>query len=124
MLRPGEKAKVVFIRQGRRMEAQVTVAAQGGPAVGESTLLGIQVRQLGAREATSLGLRSGEGLAVISVDSRGPASGVLEEGDVLLLLDGHAVTLPLLKSAEERLANGARSTLVIQRGHNRFALRL
>ena len=124
MLRPGEKAKVVFIRQGRRQEAVVTVGGQRGPEVGESTLLGVQVRQLSARESTSLGLHPGEGLAVISVDSRGPASGVLEEGDALLLLDGQAVTLPLLKGAEEQLARGARATLVIQRGRNRFALRL
>jgi serine protease Do len=125
MLRPGEKAKLVFIRQGRRMEAVATIGAQGGGvARGESTLLGIQVRQLEPKESAALELGAGEGLAVIGVDPRGPASGVLEEGDVLLLLDGHAVTLARLKSVEARLSRGARSTLVIQRGHTRFALRL
>jgi serine protease Do len=124
MLRPGEKAKVAFVRQGRRAETVVTVGAQGGPQTGESTLLGIQLRQLDAQEAGSLGLRQNEGLAVIAVDPRGPASGVLEEGDVLLLLDGHPVTLARLKAVEPRLSRGARSTLVIQRGPTRFALRL
>jgi serine protease Do len=124
MLRPGEKAKVSFVRQGRRAETVVTLGTQGGPQTGESTLLGIQVRQLDGQEAGALGLRPGEGLAVIAVDPRGPASGVLEEGDVLLLLDGHPVTLARLKSVESRLSRGARSTLVIQRGPSRFALRL
>jgi serine protease Do len=124
LLRPGEKAKLTFYRQGHRMEAQVTIGAPRGVSTGESTLLGVQVRQLEAREAASLGLRSGQGLAVTSVDIRGPASGVLEEGDVLLALDGQPVTLTLLKSVEELLARGAHPTLVIQRGHNRFALRL
>jgi serine protease Do len=125
LLRPGEKAKVVFMRQGRRMEATATVSAQSaGVSMGESTLLGIQVRQLEASESASLELRAGQGLAVIAVDPRGPASGVLEEGDVLLLLDGQAVTLARLKNVEARLSRGAHSTLVIQRGHARFALRL
>ena len=126
LMRPGDKAKVAFVRQGRRMEAVVTIGAQGGAgaAVGESSLLGVQVRALSAREAKAVGLRAGEGLAVIAVDSRGPASGVLEEGDILLVLDGQAVTLPLLKAFEERLAGGAHATLVIQRGRGRFALRL
>ena len=71
-----------------------------------------------------MGLHGGEGLAVISVDGRGPASGVLEEGDVLLIIDGAPVTLARLKAVEGRLSRGARSTLVIQRGPTRFALRL
>jgi serine protease Do len=124
LLRPGDKAKVAFFRQGRRQEAVVTIGAQGGAGVGESTLLGLQVRSLGARESRSVGLRSGEGLSVISVDSRGPASGVIEEGDVLVSLDGQPVTLPVLKAVEERLSRGARATLIVQRGRSRFALRL
>jgi serine protease Do len=124
LLKPGEKAKVVFFRQGRRMEATCTLGAQGGLATGESTLLGIQVRQIEGQEAAALGLRPGEGLIVLAVDARGPASGVLDEGDVLLLLDGKPVTLPRLKAVEARLSRGVRSTLVIQRGPARFSLRL
>jgi Do/DeqQ family serine protease len=123
-MRPGEKAKVVYLRQGRRMEAMATVGAQGGPRTGESTLLGIQVKQLEPDEAAQMGLRSGEGLTVIAVDPRGPASGVLDEGDVLLVLDNKPVTLQRLKAAEARLSHGVHSTLVIQRGQSRFALQL
>jgi serine protease Do len=124
LLRPGEKAKIVFFRQGRRMEAVVTLGAAGKVEVGESSLLGVQLRQLEANESAALGLRSGEGLAVIAVDPRGPASGVLDEGDVLLVLEGQPVTLARLKAIEARLARGYHATLIIQRGPSRFALKL
>jgi len=98
LLRPGEKVKVAFMRQGKRGEAIVALGAQGGePQTGESTFLGVQVRELDAREAQSVGLKPGEGLAVIAVDPRGPASGVIEEGDVFLELDGRPVTLARLR---------------------------
>jgi serine protease Do len=125
LLRPGEKAKVVFMRQGKRAETVVVLGAQGAEAqTGESNFLGVGLRELDAREAQALGLRVGDGLAVTAVDPRGPASGVLEEGDIFLELDGRPVTLARLKQVEARLARGARATLVIQRGQSRFALKL
>jgi serine protease Do len=125
LLRPGEKVKVIYLRQGKRMEAVVTLGAAGGSAaVGESTFLGVKLRQLDPPEVAALGLRAGEGLAVAGVDPRGPASGVLEDGDVLLLLDGKPVTMARLKGLEARLSQGHRSSMVIQRGQTRFVLRL
>ncbi len=129
LLRPGEKVKVIFLRQGRRAETVATLGAQGGAsasasAVGESTFLGVALRQIEARDAAALGLPAGEGLQVTAVEPRGPASGVLEEGDVLLLLDGHPVNLKRLKAVEEKLSRGHHSSLVIQRGPSRFVLRL
>jgi serine protease Do len=123
-LPPGEKLKVVFLRGGRRMEVMVTLAGQGAETGGAHLFLGIDVRPLDAREARSYGLASGSGLAVTAVDPRGPASGVLEEGDVLLQLDGQPVTLDRLRGVEARLAQRVRSLLVIQRGSARFAIRL
>jgi serine protease Do len=127
LLRPGEKAKVVFMRKGKRAETVVVLVAQGSASdaqVGESTFMGVQVRPLDGREAQAVGLRPGEGLAVIVVDPRGPASGVIEEGDIFLELDRRPVTLARLQQLESRLARGARSTLVIQRGQARFVLKL
>ena len=123
LLRPGEKAKLVLSRQGSRVETTVTLGAPGGAASGDN-LLGVDLRPLDARESAALGLRAGEGLAVMAVDPRGPASGVLEEGDVLLGLDGRGITLARLKAVVARLQRGAHATLVIQRGPDRFALRL
>jgi serine protease Do len=128
LLRPGEKAKVVFLRQGKRQEVTVTIGAQRGSLQpGEIAFLGARLRALDRQEAAALGLRPGEGLAVIDVDPRGPASGALDEGDVLLALDGQAVTPARLGALEKKMERGARTapaTLVIQRGAERFALRL
>ncbi|HEY7375835.1 MAG TPA: trypsin-like peptidase domain-containing protein [Polyangia bacterium] len=124
LLRPGEKAKLVLTRQGQRVDAVVTLGAAGGGAAGGDAVLGVELRPLDGRESAALGLGAGEGLAVMAVDPRGPASGVLEEGDILLGLDGRGITMARLKSLVGRLQRGAHATLVIQRGSDRFALRL
>jgi serine protease Do len=122
LLRPGEKAKLVLSRQGQRVETTVTLGSPGGSS--GDTVLGVELRPLDPRESAALGLGAGEGLAVTAVDPRGPASGVLEEGDLLLALDGRGITLARLMAVVARLQRGAHATLVIQRGADRFALRL
>jgi serine protease Do len=131
LLRPGERAKVVFTRQGKRQETTVTIGAQGGGAsvglAGELEFLGARLRVLDRQESAALGLHAGEGLAVIDVDARGPASGTLAEGDVLVALDGQPLTASRLNALAKKVARGAQrapATLVIQRGAERFALRL
>jgi Do/DeqQ family serine protease len=128
LLRPGEKAKVVFMRQGRRQETVVTLGTQGGGGqAGELEFFGARLRPLDKQEANSMGLRGGEGLLVLGVDPRGPASGTLEEGDVLLAMDGQPMTTARLKALVTRISKGGRAaptTLVIQRGPERFVLRL
>ena len=121
--RPGEKTKVVFFRQGRRMEATLTLAGPRGGA-GGAQAFGVEVRPMDARDASAAGLPAPGGLVVTAVDPRGPASGVLEEGDLLLMLDGKLVTLARFKALEGKLGRGERATLIIQRGSERFALEL
>jgi len=123
-LRPGEKANVAFLRGGRRIETPVLIGAQGAGSTGAHLFLGIDVRGLDAREARALGLGVGQGLAVTAVDPRGPASGVLEEGDVLLQVEGQPVTLDRMRGLEGRLGQGAHTVLFIQRGSTRFGIRL
>jgi len=123
-LRPGEKANVAFVRGGRRVETPVMIAAQGAGTGGAHLFLGVDVRQMDAREARMVGLAPGQGLAVTAVDPRGPASGVLEEGDLLLQVGGQPVTLERLRGLEGQLSQGARTLLLIQRGNQRFGLRL
>jgi Do/DeqQ family serine protease len=123
-LAPGDKAKIVFLRGGQRMETVVTLGGQGAGTGGAHLFLGVDVRPLDAREARAIGIGLGQGLAITGVDPRGPASGVIEEGDILLQLDGQPVTLDNLRAVEPRLAQGIRSILVIQRGSARFAIRL
>jgi S1-C subfamily serine protease len=114
----------VISRQGQRVESTVTLGAPGGGAGGEVVVLGVELRSLDAREAAALGLTAAGGMVVTAVDPRGPASGVLEEGDVLLALDGRPVNAARIKGLEARLQQGARATLIIQRGRDRFALQL
>jgi S1-C subfamily serine protease len=121
LCRPGEKVKIVYVRNGHRAETMVSLV--GPREGGEATILGVELRPLDARAAASLGVAGG-GLVVTGVDPRGPASGVLEEGDVLLALDGHPITLAHFKALAARLANGGRATLIIQRGRERFVLQL
>lgn len=128
LLRPNEKAKVVFMREGRRRETVVTLGAQGGAGqAGELEFFGARLRPLDRQESASLGLRPGEGIVVLGVDPRGPASGTLEEGDVLIAVDGQPMTTARLKALVARINKGNRSAptaLVIQRGGERFVLRL
>jgi serine protease Do len=128
LMRPGEKAKLVFSRQGHRQEAVVTIGAQGGGLQpGELAFLGARLRPLDRPESTAVGLHAGEGLAVIDVDPRGAASGTLVENDILLAIDGQGVTAARLRALETRIARGGRTkpaTLIIQRGAERFALNL
>jgi Do/DeqQ family serine protease len=123
-LRPGDKAKVVFLRDGHRMEVEVLLGGQAGGLGGAHLFLGIDVRAVEPRVGSALGLAAGQGLVVTSVDPRGPASGVLEEGDVLLLLDRDAVTLERLRALEGRLSQGEHAILMVQRGASRFAIRM
>jgi Do/DeqQ family serine protease len=127
LLRPGEKTKVVFLRGGRRQETIVTMGAQGGgTAAGEIELLGARLHPLERGDSTALGLRAGEGFAIVAVDPRGPASGSLTEGDLLIGIDGQPATAARLKALVDRLRAGRapHATLIIQRGPDRFALRL
>lgn len=128
MLRPGEKAKVVFLRDGRRQETVVTLGTQGvGAQAGELEFFGAHLRPLDRQESSAMGLRTGEGLAVLQVDPRGPASGTLEDGDVLIAVDNQPMTTARLKALVARINKGSRSaaiSLVIQRGGERFVLRL
>ncbi|MDB4981482.1 MAG: protease Do [Myxococcales bacterium] len=128
LLRPGEKIKVAYLRQGHRAEAVVVIATQGGGAQpGEVDLLGARLRPLDRAEAASIGLRAGEGFAILGVDPRAPASGALDEGDILVGIDGQPATAARLKTLLSHMGNAGRSphaTLIIQRGGARFALKL
>jgi serine protease Do len=128
LLRPGEKTKIVYLRQGRRAETVVVIATQGGGAQpGEIDLLGARLRPLDRAQSVSIGLHAGEGFAIVGVDPRAPASGALDEGDILVGIDGQPATAARLKTLLSLMGNNGRSphaTLIIQRGGARFALQL
>jgi hypothetical protein len=88
-------------------------------------VLGVELRALDRTGVGGARPASGEGLAVTAVDPRGPASGVLEEGDCCSRSTTGASPLARLKARRRaRCQRGAHATLVIQRGGDRFALPL
>src|SRR5262245_35941113 len=51
LMRPGEKAKLVYLRQGRRVDSAVTLTAPSGLGSGAIAALGVEVRPLETRDA-------------------------------------------------------------------------
>jgi serine protease Do len=112
--RPGESVKVGVLRGGKRVEVDVklgdAIANQGGE------FFGVRIQALSGNEAEELGA---PGLKVVGVDARGPASGSLQEGDVIVavVIGQRTVqaTTAALKQLQERVAKGGWGRLVILR---------
>jgi Do/DeqQ family serine protease len=112
--RPGETVKVGVLRGGRRMDVDVKLAEKD--AGGGSEVLGIRVQPLSPEEAQELG---GQALKVVGVNPRGPASGSIQEGDIILMVtigrrEGRA-TAAALQQLQERVSRGGSGRLVILR---------
>jgi len=112
--RPGDTVKVAFVRAGKRLEIDVKLAENPGAAGAE--VLGVRVQPLSPEEAQELG---GQALKVVGVDPRGPASGSLQEGDIIIGVvigrrQGRA-TAATLKQLEEQVSRGGAGRLVILR---------
>jgi serine protease Do len=112
--RPGETVKVGVMRGGRRLDVEVKLAEKAG--ANGTEVLGIRVQPLTPEEAQELG---GQALKVVSVDPRGPASGSVQEGDVIVAVvmgrrEGRA-TAAALQQLQERVAHGGSGQLVLLR---------
>lgn len=96
-LQPGETARLVVWRKGRKKNIEVTlgqrdldkVAESASPAPERSeTALGLTVRPVRQDEAEALGLEAPRGLLVTAVQEESPAAkGDIREGDVILQLN-------------------------------------
>jgi serine protease Do len=112
--RPGDTVKVAFLRGGKRQEIEVKLSENPGAAGAE--VLGMRVQPLSPEEAQELG---GQALKVVGVDPRGPASGSLQEGDIIVSVvigrrEGRA-TAATLKQLQEQVSRGSPGRLVILR---------
>jgi len=112
--RPGENIKVAVLRAGKRVEVDVKLAENVG--AGGAEVLGVRVMPLSPDEAQELG---GQALKVVGVNPRGPASGSLQEGDIIISVvigrrEGRA-TAAALQQLQERVAHGGSGRLVILR---------
>ncbi len=93
-LPPGETVSMTLWHEGKSKKVEVTLGDRGKALQKESTqqtrddeteALGIQLKPLSMREAQSLGLKSDQGLLVVSVHPQGlAAENGLKRGDVIL----------------------------------------
>ena len=120
---PGETVPVVVVRRHQRTTLQIKLAEN--ERLRREQVLGMGVQLLGEQEAADLGLPAGAGLRVVSVDPRGPVSGSLTEGDVIVMIAAPSkvpANVGSLRQFEQRVRRGGRGQLVILRDGEPFAL--
>ncbi|MFL5229409.1 MAG: Do family serine endopeptidase [Microvirga sp.] len=114
-LKPGAKAEITYLRDGKERTATVALASQPGEkeAKAAPSRSDDGLPKLGLELAPA---REGEGVAVAAVDPDGPAAqkGV-KEGDVILEVGGHAVSKPADVKAGLEAAHKAGKTAVLLR---------
>jgi S1-C subfamily serine protease len=121
--RPGETVPVVAVRAGRRITLQVALA-ENVYLRGED-VLGMRVQRLLPQESQALGIPQDSGVRVIDVDPRGPVSGSLQEGDIIVMIAApkkSTATVDSLRAFEQRLARGGHGQMIIVREGEAFAL--
>ena len=114
-LKPGAKAEITYLRDGKERTATVALASQPGEkeAKAAPSRSDDGLPRLGLELAPS---REGEGVAVAAVDPDGPAAqkGV-KEGDVILEVGGQAVSKPADVKAGLEAAHKAGKAAVLLR---------
>jgi serine protease Do len=121
--RPGETVTVVALRQGKRLSLQVALG-ENIQEKGED-ILGMSVQRLTANESAGLGLPPSTGVRVIQVKPRGPVSGSLQEGDLIVMIavpTRAPATVESLREFETRVRRGGHGQLIIVREGEPFAL--
>jgi serine protease Do len=132
---PGETARIVLWREGRKKEVSVEVgrrdkqlAQKQEQKPSEAGVQGMHLRTLTSMEARSLGLESPKGLVLTEIKQGSPAQQAgLRPGDVILQANGQIVTeVSQLKAVIERAREkGVVLLLINRKGQNLFqALRL
>jgi serine protease Do len=121
--RPGETLPVVAIRQGRRVTVNVTLG-ENIQLRGED-VLGMVVQRLPREESAQMGLPAGTGLRIVQVKARGPLSGTLQEGDIIIAIVAPttaAATVESLRAFEQKVRGGGHGQLRLVRDGELFAL--
>jgi serine protease Do len=121
--RPGETVSVVVVRGGKRLTLQV--ALMENMLLRGEDVLGMRLQRLAPEDAAAIGIPEDSGMRVVAVDPRGPVSGSLQEGDIIVLIAAprkSAATLDSLRVFAQQLARGGHGQLVIVREGEPFAL--
>jgi serine protease Do len=111
---PGETMKVVLLRGPRRFELDVKLGEN--LELSGAEVLGMRVLPLAGDDAQELGIPA---LRVVSVNPRGPASGSLQEGDIIVeVMIGRRAgpaTAAALGKLQDQVAHGGWGRLVVLR---------
>lgn len=104
--RPQERVQIRYLRDGRTLTTQITIAERPDPRrreiqqtreaarAFEPGRLGVSLRALSSTLAAHAGVPPGVGVFVDRVEIGSPASGVLQQGDVVLQIAGVEVNDP------------------------------
>jgi serine protease Do len=121
---PGSTARVRVLRDRAERTVDIKIgeasdeAEAAAPAAKAKGLLGLQVQPLSPEAARQLGVRSGEGVVVASVDDGSPAEAAgVQPGDVVREVNRQKVrSVPDFDKATRGLKEGDRVMLLLQRG--------
>ncbi len=110
-IKPGEKAKIVVIRDGKEKTITVTIGSQKSSRSysfsvspgknlfswygGRKAYLGVQLQELNKDLAPYFGVKADEGALILVIDEDSPAEKAgLKSGDVITKIDGEEINDP------------------------------
>jgi serine protease Do len=120
---PGESLPVIVRRGGKRVTLQVKLGENVN--LRREDVLGLSVQRLDARDVQALGIPADSGVRVVAVAPRGPTSGTLQEGDIIVMIAAPRrapANVDSLREFEKRLQRGGHGQLIIVREGEAFAV--
>jgi serine protease Do len=129
MAKPGSKAAVEILRNGKKQIVQVTVSA--APRDGKAQLanpetppertsqsaLGMSVQEPDADARQQMGLKAGEGVEIGEITGPAAASAGLQQGDVILMVGQQKIgSIAAFRAATQNAKPGDTLLLLVRRG--------
>jgi serine protease Do len=129
MTKPGSKASVEILREGKKQTVQATVGeaprdqtatadhAGASPSQAGAAALGLSVQELDADTREQMGLKSGEGVEISDITGPVAASVGLQQGDVILMVGQRKVgSVAAFRAATQGVKAGDTVLLLVRRG--------
>lgn len=129
MSKPGSKATVDILRNGKKQAVQVTVGtaprdgtaspgnAETSPKQTGLAALGLSVQELDADTRQQMGLKSGEGVQISDITGSVAADAGLQQGDVILMVGQQKIgSVAAFRSATQGVKPGQTLLLLVRRG--------
>ncbi|MDZ4694829.1 MAG: trypsin-like peptidase domain-containing protein [Deltaproteobacteria bacterium] len=121
-LLPGAPLVLKGIRGAQTFEVKVVLDERASGV--EMRVLDIVVTPLSANEARDVGLNNGQGVRVVYVNPRGPTSGELRDGDIIMGVNRTIATVEVLQQFEKALLRGGSGRVTVQRDGQQLVITL